>query len=265
MAQLNQYELIAKKNIANILAKLKDGKTLTGSDRNALENHKRNEEGLRPAQSDDATAKELGVKRMTVHRWKNQGAPFNGTNKQLFEWMAQNNIRGAVEWKKAQNPASNTKPKKKTKRGGKSKTAEDLRDDYFAELQEAKRDSDLEREKLSLTAYLKIDKQIRETALDEKKLGIDKGEMLAREDVERILKNMFWAGNALCHKFSQQLAQRLSNKEAAEVYEILAPTLTALTIFEGMKRLSKTPGEINLPDWVVDCAKTEQQNYIEYK
>ena len=214
------------------------------------------------------TQEELGeywhLSRLTLSKYAAKGCDFDGTDAEVAAWLHKHMSRKPLLTRQAIERHL-IKPKKKTKRGGKSKTAEDLRDDYFAELQEAKRGGDLEREKLSLTAYLKIDKQIRETALDEKKLGIDKGEMLAREDVERILKNMFWAGNALCHKFSQQLAQRLSNKEPAEVYEILAPTLTALTIFEGMKRLSKTPGEINLPDWVVDCAKTEQQNYIEYK
>tara|TARA_R110000765_G_scaffold323837_1_gene415439 strand:- start:12 stop:521 length:510 start_codon:yes stop_codon:yes gene_type:complete len=142
------------------------------------------------------------------------------------------------------------------------KTAEDLRDEYFAELRESKSEGDQEREKISLDAFLKIDKQIRDSEAHAKKIGIDKGELLSRGEVERILRAMFWAGNACCDKFSKQIAQRLSDKKPAEVHKILKPTLTALTLFEGLKRVAKTPGDVNLPEWVIECSRTEEKQYL---
>ena len=117
---------------------------------------------------------------------------------------------------------------------------------------------------MALNAYLKIEKQIREREAHEKKLGIERGEMLARAEVERILRTLFHSANACCDKFSKQIAQRLSNLEAAEVYEILAPQLTSLTIFESLQKAANPPGECNLPQWVIDTAKTEEKHYIEY-
>ena len=129
-------------------------------------------------------------------------------------------------------------------------------------MQVAKEAGDDSREKTALNAYLRIDKQIRESEAHAKKLGIDRGEMLSRGEVERILKNVIWAGNACASKFSKQIAQRLSEKKPAEVYDILKPTLTALLIFEGMNRLAKTPGDINLPQWAVDCVQDERKSYL---
>ena len=88
---------------------------------------------------------------------------------------------------------------------------------------------------------------------------------MSRGEVERIMRAMFWAGNACCEKFAKQIAQKLSNKEPAQIYDILAPLLTSLTIFEALKKVAKPPGEVNLPDWVVECASTEESQYIEHE
>jgi transposase-like protein len=271
MAKESQYDAIERKNVANILEKLKSGKTLTAADKKALENHRRKEEGLRPQMTESELADELGVDRITIRRWKAQGAPFDGSNKDLYDWMAANNIRGAVKWRKAYREANPDQfpSKKKTARKAlskepepESKSAEILRDEYLADLQSAKASGDEFREKMALNAYLKIDKQIRESEAHNKKLGIDRGEMLSRGEVERILCAVAWSGNACCDKFSKQIAQRISEKKPAEVYAILAPTLTALSLFEGMKRVTKSPGEINLPEWVVECFATEEKQYL---
>ena len=66
-------------------------------------------------------------------------------------------------------------------------------------------------------------------------------------------------------KYSKQIAQRLSNKTPAEVHKVLKPTLVALTLFEAMKKVAKCPGEINLPQWVIDCFATEEKLYIKKK
>ncbi len=274
MASNSQYDAIERKNIANILAKLKSGKTLTASDHKALDNHKRKDLGLRPKKTESELAKEFNVNRRgSIVRWKKLKAPFEGTDAEMYQWLVDNNIRGANEWKKSYrinnpdifpNKVSN-KTENEHEIETENKTAEQLRDDYLADLHLAKANEDEAREKVALNAYLKIDKQIREAEAHAKKLGIDRGEVLARSEVERILKAVFHAGNACCDKFSKQIAQKISNKNPAEVYEILAPTLTCLTLFEAMKRVTKTPGDINVPEWVIECSKTEEKHYIDYE
>ena len=267
MSNDNQYDLIERKNIANIVAKLKSGKTLTAADRKALENHKRKETGLRPVKTETELAKEFGVNRRgSIVRWKKAGAPFNGTDAELYQWLVNNNARGAAAWMKAfreANPDQYTKKaaKKKPKPTA-TKSAEELRDEYFIELQEAKEAGDEAREKTSLDAYLKIDKQIRDAEAHDKKLGLDRGEVLSRLEVERIIKASIWAGNACIDKFSKQIAQRLSNLPPQEVHKALKAQLTGMIIFEGMRRVTKTPGEINVPQWIADCYETERSLYL---
>lgn len=268
----NKYEQLEALNIKNIAGKVAAGKTLTAADRRAVENHRRKELGLRPMKTEQELAKEFGVgRRGSIVRWKKLEAPFGGTNEQVYQWMLDNNIRGADEWKKKyrnENPGKfktkNTKKENAKILRVETKTAEELRDEYLADLRLAKEACDESREKMALNAYLKIEKQIREREAHEKKLGIERGEMLARAEVERILRTLFHSANACCDKFSKQIAQRLSNLEAAEVYEILAPQLTSLTIFESLQKAANPPGECNLPQWVIDTAKTEEKHYIEY-
>ena len=55
------YDLAQHENVANILKKIKEGKTLTASDNRALENHRRKEQGLRPKKTEQELAKEFGI------------------------------------------------------------------------------------------------------------------------------------------------------------------------------------------------------------
>ena len=267
MENKDKYLQLEEINISNIAKKVKAGKTLTASDRRAVENYKRMEQGLRPQQTESEAAKEFGVTRDTIVRWKKMKAPLDGKDVDVYQWMVNSKITGGKDWKRAfreANPGKFLKKKtvKKTAKKIATKTAEQLRDEYFVELQEAKNAGDDAREKIALDAYLKIDKQIREQEAHNKKLGLDSGETLPRPEVERILKNWIWGGNACCDKYSKQIAQRLSNKPPAEVHKILKPMLTGLLVFEGLKRMAKVPGEINLPQWFIDCVQTERKFYL---
>lgn len=253
------YSAIYKKNLSNIMAKLQAGKTLTSAENKVIENSKRESEGMRPDKIDDDLAVEFLCTRKSIERAKRAGCPFDRNDAEIYEWTKKH--QNLLKWSKSYEKQHGIKSKI-YRTGAEIKTAEQLRDEYLAELNSAKDDGNDDREKVALNAYLKIDKQIREAEAHAKKLGIDKGEVLSRGEVERILRAMFWAGNALCGKYAKQIAQRLSGKEPADIYKILAPTLTALTLFEGMKRLSKCPGDVNLPEWVVECAKTERQQYL---
>ena len=268
MSIKSQFDTFEEKNIVNIQLKLKDGKTLSASDSRALENFRRKKEGLRPEQTEAELAKEFGVdRRGSIVRWKKLGAPFDGTNAEMYQWMFDKDIRGAEEWKKnyrADNPGQLTKKKaaKKTAKKVATKSAEELRDEYFMELQEAREVGDDAREKIALEYFLKIDKQIRDQEAHNKKLGLDSGETLPRNEVERLLTVWIHGGNACCDKYSKQIAQRLSNKNPAEVHKILKPMLTALLVFEGLKRMAKVPGDVNLPQWFIDCVQTERKFYL---
>ena len=264
------YDKIEEKNYANIVAKLKDGKTLTASDKVALENYQRKQEGTRPKKSDAELAKEFGIDRRTITRWKKTQAPFNRSDKDMYQWLVANNAKGAKRWideYRKLNPDEFPKKKnnKAKQKENEIKTADELCDDYFEELQHARSIGDDVREKISLENYLKINKQLRDQEAHNKKLGLDSGELLSRSEVERIMRAMFWAGNACCEKFAKQIAQKLSHKEPAQIYDILAPLLTSLTIFEALKKVAKPPGEVNLPDWFVECASTEEKQYIEHE
>jgi len=268
MSTKSQFDSFEEKNIVNIQLKLRDGKTLSASDRRALENFRRKKEGLRPQQTEAELAKEFGVdRRGSIVRWKKLGAPFDGTNAEMYQWMLDKDIRGAEEWKKnyrADNPGQFAKKKvaKKTAKKIATKSAEELRDEYFMELQEAREAGDDAREKIALEYFLKIDKQIRDQEAHNKKLGLDSGETLPRNEVERLLTVWIHGGNACCDKYSKQIAQRLSNKKPAEVHKILKPMLTALLVFEGLKRMAKVPGDVNLPQWFIDCVQTERKFYL---
>lgn len=270
MEEDKRYDQIERVNIANIVAKLKEGKTLTASDRRALENQRRKEAGLRPQKTDVELAKEFDVdKRGSIARWKKLGAPFGGTDAEVYHWLIDNGMRGADDWKnkfRKENPGDIAK-KKNTKSKARAKTppiktAEELRDEYLKELQTAKDSGDEAREKVALNNYLKINKNIRESEAHAKRLGLDSGEVLPRSEVEKILRATFWAANACCDKFSKQIAQRLSDKKAPEIHAILKPLLVGITLFEGMRRLAKTPGDVNLPSWIIKCAETERKHYL---
>jgi len=268
MAKKSLYDAVEEKNIANVMAKLKDGKTLTASDNRALENYRRKEEGLRPEKTEAELATEFGVdRRGSIVRWKKLGAPIDGTNAEMYQWMQDKDIRGAEEWKKkyrADNPGQFTKKvaaKKATKKIA-TKTAEELREEYFLELQEAREVGDDAREKIALEYFLKIDKQIRDQEAHNKKLGLDSGETLSRKEVERLLTVWIHGGNACCDKYSKQISQRLSKKSPAEVHKILKPMLTGLLVFEGLKRMAKVPGDVNLPQWFIDRVQTEKKFYL---
>jgi hypothetical protein len=267
MNDKDKYFRLEEINISNIAKKVKAGKTLTASDRRAVENHRRREQGLRPQQTESETAKELGVTRDTIIRWKKMKAPFDGKDEELYQWMVNSNISGAKDWQRnfrEANPGKFVKKataKKKAKKAV-TKTADELRDEYFTELQEARAAGDDSREKIALEYFLKIDKQIRDQEAHNKKLGLDSGETLPRKEVERLLRNWIHGGNACCDKYSKQIAQRLSGKKPAEVHKILKPMLTALLVFEGLKRMAKVPGDINLPQWFIDCVQDERKFYL---
>ena len=216
-------------------------------------------------QTQKELADQWGTTQMTISNFMRDGCDFTAPDEDIARWLLAHAKRKSKPMREAIAKVLKPKPVKFSPTD-KQKSLEEMRDYYSAQLDAATRPGQVAHEEIKFwnDLLLKADESIRKSQAHEKKLGIEKGELLSKPEVERILKSMFWAGNSCCDKFAKQIAQRLSDKKPAEIYDILAPTLTALTLFEGMKRVAKTPGDVNLPDWVIECSKTEEKQYLDY-
>ena len=192
-----------------------------------------------------------------------KGCDFTAPDADVAKWLLSHAKRKSKPMKEA--IASVLKPKtiKKVK-DEEQRNLEEMRDYYAEQLDDATSSGHTDHEEIKFwnDLWLKADESIRRSQAHARKLGLEQGETLPKDDVERILKNLIWAGNACCDKFSKQIAQRLSGKTPAELHKILKPNLTALLIFEGLDRLAKTPGDINIPQWVIECVQTQKKLYL---
>jgi hypothetical protein len=210
-----------------------------------------------------ALADRWGTTQMNISNSAKAGCDFDAPDKTVARWFLKNSKRKSKGLSDAIAEVLQPDPVK-LKDGDEVRTLEQMRDYYSLQLDAASKADDLDREAVKFwnDLLLKADESLRRSQAHATKLGIDRGEVLSRAEVERILQTMFWAGNACCNRFSLQISGRLSEKPPAEVHKILKPMMTALLMFEPMKRLAKTPGDVNLPQWVIDCAMTERSFYL---
>jgi hypothetical protein len=209
-------------------------------------------------------AQKYGCSIPTMKNWLSEGFPDDGGHADL-EWLKTRTRLPAKTKALVAKHLKATQPKRPSKKRKKSeaKTAEELRDEYFAELQTAKDAFDEEREKIALNAYLKIDKQIREAEAHAKKLGLDRGEMLSRDEVCRIVRASTYAGNACIEGTLEQISEKVSAMETPEqVYNFLKPIILGGRLFAGFSKVAKTPGEVNLPEWLCDIWQTSADDYL---
>jgi len=150
MSKQIPFDAIRKKNLANIMAKAAAGKPLTATESRMLDNEERKAEGLRPKQTDDEIAKEFGCKRVTISRAKKDGCPFDRDDAEVYAWTKKN--RQLLKWSKDYEKKHGIKSKIYQSED-ETKTPEQLRDEYLAELQVAKSEGNEEREKVALNAY----------------------------------------------------------------------------------------------------------------
>ncbi len=210
----------------------------------------------------DLSAK-WGISQPGVGKYQKAGCNFDAPDEEVATWLNKNatrkskNLRAAI--------AEVLKPDRVDIDGIEEKSLEQMADYYSRQLNAATNAAHVDREDVKFwnDLLLKTDESIRRSEAHAKKLGVDKGELLSRGEVERILRAVAWSGNACIDKFSKQIAQRLSDKKPAEVHRILAPLLVSLTLFESMKRMTKTPGDVNLPEWVIEAFKTEEKKFLE--
>lgn len=222
---------------------------------------------------------EIGIQFKTsaasVHGWRRRGAPIPTRENQgsfdliaLARWLVENLGPGSKSKPIARKIVAAAEPKKKAtrkraKKKSQTKTAEELRDDYFVELNDAKEAGDEEREKVALNAYLKIDKQIRDAEAHAKKLGIDKGDVLSKDECERIVRASCYAGNACVEGMLEQIAEKVSAMESPEqVYNFLKPVILGGRLFAGFSKVVKTPGAVNVPKWYAEAMQSAANDYL---
>ena len=209
-------------------------------------------------------AEKWGTTQKTISLMMNKGCDFDAPDVEVAKWLLEHMSKKPRKMMNVINaiikPATTAAPPT-----GETRSLEQMRDYYRDQLDAVTQSDHINTESIKFwnDLLLKTDESIRRSEAHAKKLGIDKGELLSRSEVERIFRAMLWAGNACCDKFAKQIAQRLSNKPPEEIYEMLAPMLTACTLFEGMRKITKPPGECNVPEWLVDCVNQEESQYLD--
>jgi len=214
-------------------------------------------------QTQKALAEKWGTTQKNISLKIEMGCDFTASDDTVARWWLSHSQRRS----KAMNEAIAKYLKPETIKAIKAedrRTLEQTRDYYSDQLDQVTNSGRNDHVEIKFwnDLWLKADESIRRSQAHERKLGLEQGETLPKEDVEAILKNVIWAGNACCNNFSKQLAQSLSGKTPAEVHKVLKPNLLAMLIFEGFDKLSKVPGEINMPQWVIDCVKSEEKLYL---
>ena len=182
----------------------------------------------------------------------------------MITWLnAQQRKTPAVKaWLKAR--GVKPKPKKAAiLKNIKATSAEGFRDHYQKMLEEATATNDQDQVKFWSELFLKQDESIRRSEAHAAKLGIDNGTTLPRAEVERILRAVFYAGNACVNSNMTMIAQHVSGLNTAEdVYNSLKPAIVGGRLFSGFDKVANIKGAPALPDWVLDCAKTEAKQYL---
>jgi hypothetical protein len=267
MSESIRFDEVRKRNLANILAKVKSGKPLTTAEQRTLSNEEARQKGDREYRTDDEKAAEYGVSRQTIVRWREDGAPFDN-DRELFLWMRKNQIKGARKWRvdfldKTPDLKLEKKSIPKVKKQGDLSSAEHFRDHYKQQLDESIKCNDTESIKFWNEHYLKIDESIRKTQLHAQKLGIDNGTTLPRAEVERILRAIFYAGNGCVNGALSTICEHLAGvSDPAEIYDVLKPAVVGGRLFSGFDKVSHIHGAPALPKWVLDCVKTEAKEYL---
>ncbi len=210
-------------------------------------------------------AEEWGVSLMTWNRWKSEGAPI-GSPKSLASWLLnKQRLNKATRARMAECGVRAT-PKSKLQKEAKSEegmSAEDFRDKYRAKLEDAVNSNDETGVKFWNEHYLKIDESIRKTQLHAQKLGIDNGTTLPRAEVERILRAVLYAGNANVNSGLTIICEHIAGMDdPAQIYDTLKPAIVGGRLFSGFDKVANIKGAPALPDWVLDCAKTEAKQYL---
>jgi len=215
-------------------------------------------------------AKFFRVHPRKASRWEADGCVFNPfVPIEICKWIRLNRQRIDKELKKRiveiekehaiETSGGNIKPPSNEKE---RKTLEDFRDYYIEQLNIATAANLADEIKHWSDLLLKTEKCLREAQAHERKLGLEQGETIKREEVERIMKAILFAGNACIKNQIKQMAQGLSMKTPQEIYAILPAAILGGKIFEGLSAVSKSDSEVEIPQWMIDCLVEDGGNYI---
>jgi len=213
------------------------------------------------------SADRWGVPLPTWKRYIADGAPL-GNDKKFYSYIV--NLQRVPPWAKTSQRMKDMgyqpKAKAKARRAKaaiKVKTAEDFRNHYRDKLNEAVEANDTEGVKFWNEHYLKIDESIRKTELHAKKLGLEDGTTLSRTEVERIMRAVFYAGNANVQGVLTSLCEQLVGFDnPGDLYHALKPAIVGGRLFSGFDKVKNTVGAPSLPDWLVECVKIEAKQYL---
>lgn len=214
--------------------------------------------------------KKFGVSQMAVSKWKAEGAPLHDLV-ELCDWLDRSKTqmheetRAGIERVRIEYGVSIKIKPVMPEDGKEVYTAEDFRRYYAEKLSKAQREDSMGDIRYWNDLFIKTDKSIRESEAHAKKLGIDRGEMLARSEVERIIRIWMYAGNACIKSVIHQIAERVAGmNDPEEVYKFLCPVVIGGRIFEGLSKVSKAEG-VKLEKWFIEAVQSEGENYLKEK
>ena len=214
-------------------------------------------------------AEDWGVVLATWNKWKESGAPV-GNEKKLAHWLRPKQRLNKRTREKMAEVGIKTTTKAKRKKATanielKAKTAEDFRDHYKSQLDKCIQDENVDPIEVKFWSelFLKQDESIRRSEIHAAKLGIDNGTVLPRAEVERILRAVFYAGNACTQGVLTSICEQLVGYDKpSDLFHALKPAVVGGRLFSGLDKVMNTQGAPSVPDWVVDCVKLEAKQYL---
>jgi len=257
------FDAIRKRNIANILAKVKSGKSLTASEKRTLDDEESKANGFRETRTIEQMAKEYFVSVRTINRWLKLDAPFHDDEGMNAFVMKQKNIpKNFINWQIAKG-FTEIDETTDADIGEEFESQTKLRDFYFGKLSAAARRNDQNQIKYWNELLLKTEESMRRTEAHQKKFDLENGETIDRVEAERIIRAMIYGGNACVRAQIKEIAEVLAAESSpAEIYETLSPAILGGRIFEGLKALTKSDSQVRLPMWVVECFQSDGENYL---
>lgn len=258
------FDAIRKKNLVNILAKVKAGKSLTAAEKRTLDDEEAKANGKRGKRTIAQMAKEYHTAVRTINRWAKLNAPFDDDDQMNAFVMKQKHIpKNFIKWQ-IEKGFTKIEQTEEGEIGDEFESQLKLRDFYFGKLSAAAKRNDQNQIKYWNDLLLKTDESLRRTEAHQKKLGLESGETIDRVEVERILSAVIYTGNACVRSQIKEIAELLAAESSpSKIYEMLSPAILGGRIFEGFKSVAKADSEVKVPKWIIDCIQSEGENYLE--
>ena len=188
-------------------------------------------------------AAEIGVSRISLNTWVKKGAPVDD-DRRLAVWLLnQQRISTKVRsWCnrviKRDTPRSNSVAKDEDE----LKNLEGILEYYMGKLNDSVQKGELESIKFWNEHVIKTSESIRRSEAHAAKLGIDNGTTLARAEVERILRAVFYAGNGCVNGALATICEHVAGlSDPGDVYHSLKPAIVGGRLFSGFDKGGKYP------------------------